>query len=172
MNQVCDVVEATTRNEYQFLNYCKQHFDYSSPEQIIVSAPGETFDCGYYIPIDKTLFSMLSNQHILFQIIDNMKCQQEAVNNDDDLMFSFREGNYGARVDDQSLLIQLYADEIGLTNPIGSKKDQHKFFMIYFSLEDIPDQFRSKLDHMNLVALCNNKILKVKFLMLNPTFKV
>ena len=96
-----------------------------------------------------------------------MKQQQESVFKDEDVMFSFRDGNYGFRIDDDSMLIQLYADEMGLTNPIGTKKDRHKIFMIYFSLEDITDQYRSQLDQIHLVALCESVIIKVKCIMLD-----
>ncbi|CAF3427803.1 unnamed protein product [Rotaria socialis] len=160
MNEVRHSIERITRNEYQFVNYCKEYFNYDPPEEIIVSAPNERLECGYYIPIDKTLSSIFNTQHTLVQVVDNIKQQQEATAIDNDLMFSFRDGSYGARIDDNSLLIQLYADDIGLTNPIGAKKDQHKMFMVYFSLEDVPDQYHSRLDGINLVALCNSRILK------------
>jgi hypothetical protein len=89
-----------------------------------------------------------------------VKQQQEATIKDNDLMFLFRDGNFGSRIDDNSLLLQLYADEVGLTNPIGAKKHQHKMFMAYFSLEDISDKYRSQLEHIHLVAICESDILK------------
>ena len=36
--------------------------------------------------------------------------------------------------DDANLLIQLYVDNIGLTNPIGQQKDRHEMTMVYFLL--------------------------------------
>jgi hypothetical protein len=80
---------------------------------------------------------------------------------------SSRDGCYGSKIDDDSLTIQLYLNNTGLTNPIGAKKDQHKLSMMSFSLEDMPDQYRSQLDFIHLVGLCQSKILKVKYLMLN-----
>ncbi|CAF5118968.1 unnamed protein product, partial [Rotaria socialis] len=80
--------------------------NYDPPEEIIVSAPNERLECGYYIPIDKTLSSIFNTQHTLAQVVDNIKQQQEATAIDNDLMFSFRDGSYGARIDDNSLLIQ------------------------------------------------------------------
>ncbi|CAF3992468.1 unnamed protein product [Rotaria magnacalcarata] len=159
---VCHAVEAVTHNEYQFLKYCEKYFKYNSPQEVIVSAPGEKLQYSYFIPIDETLISILHNQETVDQILNNMKQQEEAVVKDEDIMFSFRDSNYGFRIDDDSLLIQLYADEIGLTNPIGAKKDRHKMFMIYFSLEDIPDKYKSKLDQIHLVALCESVIIKLQ----------
>ena len=81
---------------------------------------------------------------------------------DDDLMFSFRDSQFGTRIDDDSLLVQLYVDDIGVTNPLGVKKDNHKLAMFYFSLEDVPDQYRSKLDFIQLVAICDSRVLEVR----------
>ncbi|CAF4239238.1 unnamed protein product, partial [Rotaria sordida] len=44
-----------------------------------------------------------------------------------------------------SLLFHLYIDEIGLTNPIGAKKDTQKITMLYFQLEHLPDIVRSNI---------------------------
>ena len=82
---------------------------------------------------------MLKSQPLLLEILENIQQQRISVENDSDLMFSIRDGQYGNRFDEDSLLIQLYLDDIGLTNPLGAKRDKHKMTMIYFSLEDVPD---------------------------------
>jgi hypothetical protein len=87
---------------------------------------------------------------------------REAVKNDDDLMFSLRDSSFGSRIDDASLLIQLYVDHIGLTNPIGPRKDRHKMTMVYFLLEDISDQCRSQVQSINLLAIGPTNALKVR----------
>jgi hypothetical protein len=51
-NELCYAIETITRNEYQFLNYCKQHFNYSPSEEIVLSNPDEKLQCGYIVPID------------------------------------------------------------------------------------------------------------------------
>jgi hypothetical protein len=161
MKNVCHEIENITKNEYQFIKNCEQYFDYSPPKEIIISANNEQLEQAYFIPIDKTLSLMLRSQPILTEILQNVQQQRIAVKNDDNLMLSYRDGSYGSRIDDDSLLIQLYIDDIGVTNPIGVKKDQHKLSMVYFSLEDVPDQYRSRLDFINLVGICHSKILKV-----------
>ncbi|CAF4075472.1 unnamed protein product [Rotaria magnacalcarata] len=117
MKEVCRAVEAITYNEYEFINYCKKYFKHSPPEEVTISAPSEDVKCGYFVPIDQTLTSILRNQDTVDQIFDS------------------------------------------LTNPIGVKKDRHKMFMVYFSLEDFPDQYRSQLEQIYLVAVCESGIL-------------
>ncbi|CAF4195370.1 unnamed protein product, partial [Adineta steineri] len=128
--------------------------------ETILSNPGETKQVAYHVPIDETIKSILHNDHVIDQILNNIKQQQEKVFIDEDRMFSFRHGHFGNRIDDDSLLIQLYMDDIGLTNPIVCKKDRHKMCMVYFFLEDIPNEHRSQLEHIHLVGICNSGILK------------
>lgn len=105
---------------------------------------------------------MLNYEPFVTQILENIEYQHTVTEHDNDLMFSIRDAYSGNRLDEDTLLIQLYLDDISLTNPIGSKKDMHKMCMVYFTLEDIPDQYRSKIDFIQLVGICESKILKVK----------
>ncbi|CAF1425434.1 unnamed protein product [Adineta steineri] len=138
MSEISNEIQNTTRNEYQFIKNCQKYFDYHAPEDIPISTDHEQLEHGYYIPIHKTLSSVLCSKDFSIQIIESIQQQKIAVEKDDDLMLSFRDSTFGCRIDDDSLMIQLYMDDIGLTNPIGAKKDQHKMAMIYFSLEDTP----------------------------------
>ncbi|CAF4440556.1 unnamed protein product, partial [Adineta steineri] len=119
----------------------------------VLSAGGDS-DFGYFIPIENSLSLILSSQQLCHEILANSHKQQTLTNLDNDLMFSIRESYHGLALDNNHLLIQLYIDDIGLTNPLGSKRDRHKMSMIYFTLEDIPDTYRSKLDFTQLVAIC------------------
>lgn len=107
---------------------------------------------------------MLNCKPLVLEILQNIQQQRSSTEYDADLMLSIRDGYHGNRLDHDNLLVQLYLDDIGLTNPLGSKRDQHKMSMVYFSLEDIPDKYRSKIDFIQLVGICESKILKVKIL--------
>jgi hypothetical protein len=163
LDEVCETIDTITKNEYQFTKHCTQYFDYDPPEEIVVSSANEPVECGYFIPIEKTLSVMLNSRDVLAQILDNMRQQRAATEYDDDLMFSIRDAYHGGKLDHESLLIQLYLDDIGLTNPIGAKRDQHKMTMVYFTLEDVPDQYRSRLDFVHLVGICDSRVLKVNY---------
>ncbi|CAF4612021.1 unnamed protein product [Rotaria magnacalcarata] len=159
-NDIRDKIKSITKNEYQFIKQCEDYFDYNSPEEIVVSSPNEFPENGYFLPVDKTLLSMLKYQPFITRILENIQNQHTAAEHDDDLMFSIRNGHHGNRLDQDTLLIQLYLDDISLTNPLGSKRDLHKLCMVYFTLEDIPDECRSKIDFIQLVGICESKFLK------------
>ena len=164
VHDVCRQLQDITKNEYRFTQHCHELFGYDSPVEIIITDPNsdEKPEKGYLIPIGQTLSRMLANDHILSGIVQHLDQEKRSIALDDDLMFSFRDAHFGARIDDDSLLIQLYLDDIGVTNPIGAKRDSNKLTMIYFSLEDIPDKHRSKLDSIQLLAICSSNVLKVK----------
>ncbi|CAF1154276.1 unnamed protein product [Adineta ricciae] len=160
LNNIRVEIESVSKNDYQFVRNCEKYFGYSSAEEIALSSNDGVPEYAYFIPFDTTLKAMLKSSPLVLEILDNIHQQQLSVENDDDLMFSIRDGSYGNRIDQDSLLVQLYLDDIGLTNPLGSKRDKHKMSMVYFSLEDVPDRYRSKTDFIQLGAVCESKILK------------
>ncbi|CAF5223676.1 unnamed protein product, partial [Rotaria magnacalcarata] len=99
-----------------------------------------------------------------------IKNYNETVNRnavDTDLMYDYRHGSQAEentilRDKPDSLLFQLYIDEIGLTNPIKAKKDTQKITMVYFQLEDLPNTVKSMLKSIGLIAMCNSNYLSTK----------
>lgn len=61
-----------------------------------------------------------------------------------------------------SVKIQLYCDEFELCNPLQSKVGVHKSVGVYFSLRNIPREFRSRLKNIYPVCLVNANDLKTK----------
>lgn len=64
--------------------------------------------------------------------------------------------------DPKSLQIQLSTDDVEFLNPLQSKAGVHKVCAVYFSINNIPANFRSKLDNVYLVALCNANDMKTR----------
>ncbi|CAF1556367.1 unnamed protein product [Rotaria magnacalcarata] len=60
----------------------------------------------------------------------------------------------------QSLFCVLQmANGIGITNPIGAKKDSHEFTCFYYLLDDLPDIVRSQVNSIGLHCICYTKHL-------------
>ncbi|CAF4005034.1 unnamed protein product [Rotaria magnacalcarata] len=91
---------------------------------------------------------MLSNPYVLDILIKNFNQIINQNAHDTDLMFDYRHASQAKlhpvlKNKPDSLWFQLYVDEIGLTNPIGVKKDTQKVTMLYFQLADLPDTVNS-----------------------------
>ena len=159
IKQIEESIILSTRNEYQFLQSCKHFFDYSPPIENIISSNQLKTEYSYHVSIKNSLRKMLEKDDLIPALLENIQNYSAVTRRDSDLMFSFRDGTKGEKMNKQTFLIQLYVDGIGVTNPIGPKKDQHKLTLVYFTLEDIPDIFRSTLQCINLVAICHTKYL-------------
>ena len=163
LNSICESIDSISKNEYQLLKTCQDYFGYTSPEEIILSSADEETECAYFIPLERSLSLMLNSEPFVAEILREVQQQRVATETDQDLMYSIRDAYHGNKLDEEALLIQLYLDDISLTNPIGSKRDNHKMSMLYYTLEEIPHQYRSKLDFIYLVGICESYILKVNF---------
>ncbi|CAF1048479.1 unnamed protein product, partial [Didymodactylos carnosus] len=150
INDATDVVQRTTRNESQFIKMCEKFFDYLPPKEIVLfsSTPppsvqrstttkvSKAKDVAYYIPIRESLTQVLSKDDMMQLLIDKIKQEEEQKIKDDDLMYSYRDGDYGKDVKNDTFLLQLYTDS------------------------DIPDLFRSTLQSIMLLAIIHTEHLK------------
>ncbi|CAF4294544.1 unnamed protein product [Adineta steineri] len=159
IKKIEQAITLSTRNEYQCLQSCKKFFDYSPLVENILSSNQSKNEQSYYIPIKHSLKKFLQKDETIPLLVENIRNQAALNHSDRDLMFSFRDGIKGEKLNKQSFLIQLYVDGIGVTNPLGSKKDQHKSTLVYFALEDIPDIFRSTLQCIKLASICYTRYL-------------
>ncbi|CAF1543538.1 unnamed protein product [Rotaria sordida] len=124
-------------------------------------------DCGYYVPIQQSIKNLLNKPDVISYLVDNLNDNITQTKNDPDLMLTYRDGtaakdNPSLKLYPNSFLIQLYSDGIGITNPIGPKKDEHKLTLYYFVLEDLPDLVPSMLQSIGLVGICPTKYLSLQ----------
>ncbi|CAM4969226.1 unnamed protein product [Rotaria socialis] len=147
-----------TKNEHQFSKRCEEHFGYVAPCEIKINDQG---DCGYYVPIERSIKNLLNKPDVITYLIDNLNDNIVQTKKDPDLMLTYRDGteakdNSLLKLNPNVFLIQFYSDGIGVTNPIGPKKDEHKLTLYYFVLEDLPDVVRSMLHQLPIVNHSNH----------------
>lgn len=68
--------------------------------------------------------------------------------------------------------IQIATDDFEVANPLGSKATLHKICAVYFSIRNIPLKFRSRVDNIYLVMLCNTDDTKTKYTDFNDLWRV
>ena len=155
------IINSISKNEYQFLKQCTKHFDYQSPTEIVLDTTKER---AYYVPLKKSLSFTLRNGQLLQAITDNINSSLTRAAKDKDLILSNRQNhsvasNLSRQTSSNALLLKLYTDGISITNPIGPKKDSHKFTCFYYLLEDLPDIVRSQVNSTGLHCICYTKHL-------------
>ncbi|CAF4017675.1 unnamed protein product [Adineta steineri] len=106
IKKIGQAITLSTRNEYQFLQSCKKFFDYSSPVENILSSNQSKNEQSYYIPIKHSLKKILQKDEMIPLLVENIRSQAALNHSDRDLMFSFRDGIKGEKINKQSFLIQ------------------------------------------------------------------
>ncbi|CAF3827820.1 unnamed protein product [Rotaria sp. Silwood1] len=162
--QIITSISNITKSDYQFSKRCEEYFGYVEPLQIKLN---DQDDCGYYVPIQQSIKRLLSKPDVITYLVNNLNDNITQTKNDPDLMLIYRDGtvakdNPSLKLHPNSFLIQLYSDGIGVTNPIGPKKDEHKLTVYYFVLEDLPDVVRSMLQSIGLVGICPTKYVSLQ----------
>ncbi|CAF3502492.1 unnamed protein product [Rotaria sordida] len=161
INQTIRMIENTASNEYKFLKSCKEFFKYEEPYELEFDKSGK---CGYIIPIKKSIQNFLNKPEVIDLLIKNTNETILASKNDKDLLLTYRDGtaaaaNKSLQKDRTSFLLQLYSDEVSVTNPIGPKKDEQKLSLFYYILDDLPQIIRSLLNSIGLIGICLSKFL-------------
>lgn len=64
--------------------------------------------------------------------------------------------------DPTSIKIMLASDDFGVCNPLGSKASIHKVNAVYMVIRNMPEQYMSKLDNIQVVSLANADDLKTR----------
>lgn len=82
-----------------------------------------------------------------------------------DLMTDVHHGTYAEQNDfmlqhDGCLRLCLYTDDFEIVNPIGSHRKKHKCTAFYWTLLNIPPQYRSKLSYIQLAGIAKTVDLK------------
>lgn len=154
----------TGKNDYQFLKRCEKYFGYSSPTEVKLNEDG---DYGYYIPIELTLKNLFEKMDVIDALVKNINETGAKAKTDPDLMLTYRHGvsavdNPSLQSHPEAFLIQLYIDDVGVTNPIGPRKDEHKLTLLYFLLEDLPQIVRSLLQSIGVLGICYSKDLSIR----------
>ncbi|CAF2123466.1 unnamed protein product [Rotaria magnacalcarata] len=164
ISQMQALMSDIAKNEHQFLKRCEDYFGYVAPIKIKLN---DQDHYGYYIPMKQSIKNILTKPDVINYLVDNCNDNITQAKNDPDLMLTYRDGtaaqdNPSLKIHPNSFLIQFYTDGIGITNPIGPKKDEHKLTLFYFVLEDLPDLVRSMLQSIGLVGICPTKYLSLQ----------
>lgn len=114
----------------------------------------------YIVPFNRNLKSILENKSVRNDIDNPMPnllgCYRTVLD-----VQRYRE-KIASYQNDKLLAVVLYKDEIGLTQPIGSRSKTQKMMMIYYTLANIHLRNRSTLSSIFLYGIVKSAYLKKK----------
>ncbi|CAF2035727.1 unnamed protein product [Rotaria magnacalcarata] len=163
INQIIRTIEGAAKNEYQFIKSYKEFLQHEEPHKIQLNESG---DCGYVIPIRKLIQNFLNKPDVIDLLVKNTNETILTTKKDKDLLLTYRDGtaavtNKSLEKNTNSFLLQLYSDDVSVTNPIEPKKDEKKLslfiisLMIYLQLFDHSNPshrriyFKAMIDDLN-----------------------
>ncbi|CAM4787986.1 unnamed protein product [Rotaria magnacalcarata] len=159
--QIAETLQNVAKNEYQFINSCKEFFQFEEPKKVQFNEAG---DCGYIVPIKNSIKQFLNKPDVINLLITNKNETISSTKRDTDLLLTYRDGvaassNKLLHKNKSSFLLQLYSDDISVTNPLGPKKDEKKLSLFYYIIDDMPPIVRSLLSSIGFLGICLTKFL-------------
>lgn len=105
-----------------------------------------------YVPIRLQLIALLSNPRVSAEY---MRCSDACISACDALR-----KNALVKVEPYSVQLQLYADELQVTNPLGSRSRKHKLLLVYYTIQNFDQYHNSKLCNIHLAIVCSSTLVK------------
>ena len=122
---------------------------------------GFVYDQFQYVSVKKTLSSLLQNRSYVEALLED-KCEPG-------VLLDFADGSrykehflFGDR-DRFSIMLQLFYDGLGVTNPLRSQGSAHNVGVFYYTIKNLPQQFNSCFAIVHLLALSYAHDLAVYF---------
>lgn len=109
------------------------------------------YDQFQYVSIKKTLFNLLQNEAYVKAILEK-KCRPGVLTDFSDGSH-FKEHYLFSDVSKISLMIQLFYDGLGITNPLRSQRSVHNIGVFYYTIKNLPHAFNSCFGNVHLLAM-------------------
>ncbi|CAF3026172.1 unnamed protein product [Rotaria sp. Silwood2] len=145
-NDVEKTLFEISESEDSFISSCQIYFKFVKPKEIILP----TGNKAYYIPLCDLLMNLFEKK----DFYDSIKQENEIISkfHEEDIIYHYRNAKIGRQHhilnnNKNSLLLQLYSDDLGVVNPLIGKNAAHKLTTFYFSLDDLPSRHSSSLRH-------------------------
>jgi len=168
---VDDVPVSSFLSEFQsngkrIAHYRKNINTYIEPQEVVlgykfVSKNGSITRSprlGYIIPFERSIHNLLSMPEVWWHI-------QHSHQTADEFMYDICDGNFVQsqhpfRNNAEALEVVLNCDDMEIVNPLGSHVKKHKVSMFYYTLANIPPEYRSKTDVIQLLAVARTRDLR------------
>ncbi|XP_059195156.1 uncharacterized protein LOC131976241 [Centropristis striata] len=124
------------------------------PVEYHLEQPGHTI---MYVPILQMIQELFKNTDILSKIREP--------NTDPRHYVSYRDGSHFCEnellsIEDLSLAIQLYIDDLEIANPLGTSRKVYKLCSVYWVLANLPPKYKSAMHTIQLAVLAKVTDLK------------
>jgi len=117
------------------------------------------YDSFQYVPVKKTIWSLMQCKSYV-EILLQDKCVPDVLQDWSDGA-KCREHPLFGDCSKFSIKIQLFYDDMGVTNPLRSHGSVHNVGVFYYTIKNLPPEFNSCFANVHLLALCYSHDLSV-----------
>lgn len=117
------------------------------------------YDSFQYVPVKKTLWSLMQNKSYVDALLQD-KCTPGVLQDWSDGAKCREHPLFGDSTK-FAIKIQLFYDDMGVTNPLRSHGSVHNVGVFYYTIKNLPPQFNSCFANVHLLALCYSHDLSV-----------
>ncbi|XP_065204550.1 uncharacterized protein LOC135834551 [Planococcus citri] len=118
-------------------------------QEYVPRAVYETFQ---YVSVIEVLKVVMANQEIRTAIESEKPAEDGVLSSFIDGK-TFKNSQFFQKFP-HALRLQLYYDELEITNPLASKRGVHKLGAFYYIIQNLPDNMRSQLNSIHVLCLC------------------
>lgn len=135
----------------------EDNFPYVNPTQVPLDSVNNKKRFFHYVPLQETLKKLFDNKSLGDKLIFDLP------ENSGNIFKDFTDGsvyknNPFFKNNPDALELMLYQDSFEIVNPLGSTKSKYKILAVYLSIGNYPDNIKSHVNSMYLVALCKEKL--------------
>ena len=151
---------------YKRDQYIEKHFEHNPPREIILNPKevrlGKPKDSFQYI-------SVIDGIRILFQDKTFLQALEIGRNSfsseDNEILREVRDGQMTRNLsflkhNPEAYIGLLYSDAVEITSPLAAGKGRNKILQMFWTIGDLPKQFRSKVDQIQVCIIVKDQILK------------
>lgn len=143
------------------------HFEMKRLKNCNVSVPRCLQSKGYYIPITQTVRSLFLNNEAFRNVYMKYNGSEPDHVCEEGVYRGFCCGsvfkeNALYKKHPNSLQIRIASDDFEIANPLGPSSKVQKLTAVYFSIQNVPAEFLSKLNNIHVVALIHADDIKTK----------
>ena len=166
-NDDCLKAQEELDTVYKREKFIKEHFPFNSPVEVILNPEamkkGESKESFQYVPM-KHGVKILFEDPTFVKVLEKSR-NEERSPSDNDLLKEIKDGSLLKSLPyyqqhPESYCGLLYSDAVEIVSPLGSSRGRHKVLQMFWSIGDLPKQFRSKVDNNFLCLIVQDSLLK------------
>ena len=172
-DQVASIIQ-TFGSEHKRSKFYEENFSFFKPKEIVLGLYPQVVH-GNRMMIQKWqntcyIVPFIDSLHCVLELKEMQKFLTRPVVRNDGIMRNCTDGDYyrkddgffssNYRNDRHKIGIILNLDDVCLVNPLGVRAKTYKYCMIYYTIAEIPQEYRSKLSSIFLLACVKTNYVK------------